>query len=74
MDLKEGAIYSIHSKTKKTDILKAEQALKEQQEMEKKDGIYISVSGLTNEKKEKLVYLCKLTEAGKLKTVIDRRS
>ncbi len=39
----------------------------------KKDGIYISVNQLTNEKKEKLLYLRELIEAGKLKTVIDRR-
>jgi len=39
----------------------------------KQDGKFITVKSLTNEKTEKLVFLRELIEAGKLKSVIDRR-
>ncbi|MFX0124358.1 MAG: NAD(P)-dependent alcohol dehydrogenase [Candidatus Hodarchaeota archaeon] len=39
----------------------------------KKNGIFLSVSSSTSETKEKLIFLKELAEAGKLKSVIDRR-
>jgi len=39
----------------------------------KKKGIYLSVSSPTSEKTENLIYLKKLIEKGKIKSVIDRR-
>jgi NADPH:quinone reductase-like Zn-dependent oxidoreductase len=38
-----------------------------------KEGIFLSVSSSTSETKEKLIFLKELVEAGKLKSVIDRR-
>ncbi|MFX1515158.1 MAG: NAD(P)-dependent alcohol dehydrogenase [Promethearchaeota archaeon] len=39
----------------------------------KKNGIFLSVSSSTSETKEKLIFLKELVEAGKLRSVIDRR-
>jgi NADPH:quinone reductase-like Zn-dependent oxidoreductase len=39
----------------------------------KQDGRYLSVTALTSETTEKLVFLRKLVEAGELRAVIDRR-
>ena len=39
----------------------------------KKNGVFLSVSSSTNETEEKLSFLKELVEAGKLKSVIDRR-
>jgi NADPH:quinone reductase-like Zn-dependent oxidoreductase len=39
----------------------------------KRDGIYLSVSSSTSEKTENLLFLRDLIEAGKVRSVIDRR-